>query len=75
MSEEGVTTVEVKITVTERASEPGVLGVQVEGPENIVMTLGVIELAKARLTQPKPKEKPLVMPVPGLDLHRLRHRG
>ncbi len=76
MSEEGITTVEVKIIVTERESEPGALSVHIERPENIVMALGIIELAKAKLTQPQPKEQPLVMPVPGIDLNRLKiHRG
>ena len=75
MSEEGVTTIEVKITATEHESEPGKISIHVEGPDNLVLVLGILELAKAKIVAPKAAERPLVMPVPGIDLHKLRHRG
>ena len=75
MSEEGVTTIEVKVTATEHESEPGKISIHVEGPDNLVLVLGILELAKAKIVAPKAAAQPMVMPVPGIDLRKLRHRG
>ena len=75
MSEEGVTTIEVKVTATEHESEPGKISIHVEGPDNLVLVLGILELAKAKITAPQAPAQPMVMPVPGIDLRKLRHRG
>ena len=43
---------QVVITVTE--PKPGELGVRVQGPDNVLVLLGIIELAKAHITDPNP---------------------
>lgn len=71
-TEPGVTTVEVHITVVEREDQPGNLNIRVQGPDNLVLLLGILELAKTKITQPKAPDQPRVMPVPGVDLRKLK---
>jgi len=69
-------TTRMQVIIEVAEPEPGQLALQVQGPKNPLLTLGILELAKAKITQQsdEPAREQRIVPAPaGLGDKLRRH--